>query len=146
MPKHSATVQINASPDKVWEVISDGKRLPDWLTPIRGVDTVEPQGPLAAGTQVEATIGNLGGAKLKFKEAEKGRKLRWTAGPFMAYMMMMPMKIQVDLEPRGDNTSVTITFKTAMMIAPLMKMMTGLNFGEEAPNTVQKLKQVVEGS
>lgn len=146
MPKHSATVQINASPDKVWEVISDGKRLPDWLTPIRGVDTVEPQGPLAAGTQVEATIGNLGGAKLKFKEAEKGRKLRWTAGPFMAYMMMMPMKIQVDLEPRGDNTSVTVTFKTPMMIAPLMKMMTGLNFGEEAPNTVQKLKQVVEGS
>lgn len=146
MPKHSATVQINASPDKVWDVISDGKRLTDWLTPIRGVDTVEPQGPLAAGTQVEATIGNLGGAKLKFKEAEKGRRLRWTAGPFMAYMMMMPMKIQVDLEPRGDNTSATITFKTAMMIAPLMKMMTGLNFGDEAQATVQKLKQVVEGS
>ena len=30
---------------------------------------------------------------------------------------------------------------TPMMFAPMMKMMTGLNLGEEAPRTVQRLKQ-----
>jgi carbon monoxide dehydrogenase subunit G len=144
MGKYESTVQINASSDKVWEVVTNGDRLADWLSPVHGVDSIDPQGPLAAGTQVEATIGKLGGAKLKFQEADKGRTLRWTAGPFMAYMMMMPMKVQLDLEPRGDQTSATITFKTNPMIAPLMKMMTGLNFAEEATATAQKLKQATE--
>ena len=144
MGKYVSTVQINASTDKVWDLVSDGDRLGEWVSPIRGVDTVEPQGPLAAGSKVTATIGKLGGASLKFKEAERGHKLRWTAGPFMAYMMMMPMTVQLDLEPRPDHTSATITFKTNPMIAPLMKMMTGLNFAEEAPATAQKLKQAAE--
>jgi carbon monoxide dehydrogenase subunit G len=145
MGKYESTVQINASTDKVWELVTNGERIGDWLSPIRGVDSVEPSGPLAAGSRMTATIGNLGGASLKFKEAEKGRTLRWTAGPFMAYMMMMPMKVELDLEARGDQTAATITFKTNPMIAPLMKMMTGLNFGDEAVSTGQKLKAASEG-
>ena len=132
MGKYESTVQINASTDKVWDLVSNGDRLGDWLSPIRGVDSIEPTGPLAAGTNVTATIGNMGGASLKFKQAEAGRKLRWTAGPFMAHMMMMPMKAELNLEARGEQTAATITIKTNPMIAPIMKMMTGLNFADEA--------------
>ena len=144
MGKFESTVQINAPTDKVWGLVSNGERMGDWLSPIRGVDSVEPAGPLAAGSKMTATIGNLGGASLKFKEAEAGRKLRWTAGPFMAYMMMMPMKVELNLEARGDQTTATITFKTNPMISPIMKMMTGLNFGDEAIATGKKLKQASE--
>ena len=144
MGKYESTVQINASTDKVWGLVSNGERMGDWLSPIRGVDSVEPAGPLAAGSKMTATIGNLGGASLKFKEAEAGRKLRWTAGPFMAYMMMMPMKVELNLEARGDQTTATITFNTNPMISPIMKMMTGLNFGDEAVATGKKLKQASE--
>ncbi len=144
MPKHTATVEINASPDKVWAIVSDGARLTEWLTPVRGVDSVDPQGPLKVGSQIEATLGKAGGAQLRIKEAQQGRRLRWAAGPAMAHMMRMPMHVELDLEPRGESTAATITFKANPMIAPLMKMMSGLNLGAEAPNTVQKLKQVVE--
>lgn len=146
MPKHSATIQINASTDKVWELVSNGSRLSDWLSPVRGVDTVEPDGPLEPGSKLEATLGNVGGAKINIKKAERGRLLHWSAGPFLAHMMRMPMFVDLELEPRGDSTQATITFRTNPMIAPIMKMMTGLNFSEEAPNTVQKLKQAVESS
>ena len=61
-------------------------------------------------------------------------------------MMRMPMKAELDLQPRGETTTATITFKSNPMIAPLMKMMTGLNFKEEAQNTVQKLKATVESA
>ena len=117
-----------------------------WLTPVRGVDTVEPAGPLAKGSRVEATVGNLGGAKLKFKEVETARTLYWSAGPFMLHMMHMPMTVRLELKPRGENTEATITFKTNPMVAPMMKMMVGLNFAEEAPATARKLKQVVEAA
>ena len=146
MGKYESTVQINASTDAgvgVW--CRTVTVLGDWLSPIRGVDTVEPTRPTGrAGSTVTATIGNLGGASLKFKEAEAGRTLRWTAGPMMAYMMMMPMKVELNLEARGDQTAATITFKTNPMISPIMKMMTGLNFGDEAVATGKKLKQASE--
>ena len=122
MGKHTASVQINASADKVWGIVSDGSRLPQWLSPVGSVEKIEPDGPLAEGSQLEVAIGNLGGAKIKIKDAQASRSLRWTAGPFLAYMMMMPM------------------------IAPLMRMMTGLKFADEAPATVQKLKQVAESA
>lgn len=83
---------------------------------------------------------------MNVKEAQSGRKLRWTGGPFMAHMMRMPMKVELTLEPRGDHTNATITFKTSMMISPLMRKMTGLNFGDEAPATMRKLKQAAEAS
>ena len=142
MPKYSATTQINASPEKVWDVVTDGHRLSEWLAPVRGVDAVEPDGPLAPGSQLEVTLGKVGGAKIKIKEAEHARRLRWSAGPFMAHMLRMPMGVELLLEPSGDATQATITFKANPMTAPLMRRMTGLNFGEAAPGTMQKLKQV----
>ena len=144
MPKHTATVEINASPDKVWAIVSDGERLTEWLTPVRGVDSVDPEGPLAIGSEIEATLGKAGGAKIKIKEAQQGRRLRWAAGPAMGHMMRMPMHVELDLEPRGESTAATVTFKTSVMVAPLIKMMSGLDFNVEAPNTVERLKQVVE--
>lgn len=146
MGKFEATTQIAASPDRVWELVSDGNRLGSWLTPVQGVDSVDPAGPLAKGSQVEATVGKLGGAKLKFKDVERGRTLYWSAGPFMLHMMHMPMTVRLELEPRGENTQATITYKTNPMVAPMMKMMVGLDWTEEAPATVAKLKQAVESA
>ena len=39
----------------------------------------------------------------------------------MAHMMRMPMKAELDLQPRGETTTATITFKSNPMIAPLMR-------------------------
>ena len=146
MGKHTASAQINAPADKVWAIVSDGTRMTQWLSPVGAVEKIEPEGSLAEGSQMEVAIGNLGGAKIKIKTVEVNRSLRWTAGPFLAYMMMMPMKVEFDMQPRGEGTEVTITYKSNPMIAPLMRMMTGLKFADEAPATVAKLKQVAESA
>lgn len=146
MGKYEATAQIDASAEEIWRLVSDGNQLTTWLKPVRGVDSVDPPGPLAKGSQVEATVGNLGGAKLKFKEAERDRTLYWSAGPFMLHMTHMPMSVRLELEPQGEKTQATLTFKTNPMVAPMMKMLVGLNFAEEAPATVSKLKQAVEAA
>jgi hypothetical protein len=95
---------------------------------------------------VEATVDNLGGAKLKFKDAERGRTLFWSASPAMLHMMHMPMSVRLELAPRGEHTQATIIFKTNPMAAPIMKMIVGLNFGDEAPTTAAKLKQAAEAA
>ena len=64
----------------------------------------------------------------------------------MLHMMRMPMTVRLELEPSGENTQATITFKTNPMVAPLMGMMVGLNWAEEAPATAAKLKQAVEAA
>lgn len=117
MPKHTASAEIAATPDQVWAVVSDGDRLSEWLTPVKGVDSVEPAGPLAKGSQVEATLGNIGGAKLKIKEADASRRLKWSAGPFLAHMMRMPMIVELNLKAQGESTTASITFKSSMMMA-----------------------------
>ncbi len=144
MAKYTASTRIDASPEQVWEVVADSSRLAEWLSPVKGVDTVTPEGTLSKGTKVEATLGNVGGAKINIKEADAARKLKWSAGPFLAHMMRMPMQVELNLEGRGEGTTARIVFKTNPMIAPIMGMMTGLNFVEEAPATVRDLKAAVE--
>ncbi len=144
MATHTASTRIEASPAQVWEVISDSSRLPEWLSPVKGVDAVTPEGALTKGTKVEATLGNVGGAKINIKEADAAHRLKWSAGPFLAHMMRMPMQVELNLEGRGESTTATIVFRTNPMIAPIMRMMTGLEFAEEAPATVRDLKAAVE--
>ncbi len=144
MGKHVASTQISATPDEVWAVVSDGNQLANWLSPVGGVDTVEPSGALAKGTKIEASIGNVGGARLNIKEADAGKRLKWSAGPFIAHMMRMPMIVELTLEARGESTTATISYGSNPMMAPLMGMMTGLKFADEAPKTVQALKAAVK--
>jgi len=108
------------------------------------VDSIEPAGALAKGSKLEASIGNIGGAKLNIKEAEAGKRLKWSAGPFIAHMMRMPMIVELTLEARGESTTATISYGSNPMMAPIMGMMTGLKFADEAPKTVQALKAAVE--
>ena len=144
MVRHTARTRIDASPEQVWEVVADSSRLAEWLSPVKGVDGVTPEGPLTKGTKVEATLGNVGGATLKIKKADHGQRLKWSAGPFLAHMMRMPMQVELNLEGRGERTMPRIVFKTNPMIAPIMGRMTGLEFAEEAFATVRDLKAAVE--
>lgn len=144
MSKNTASIEIDANPEAVWGVVSDASRLTDWRSPVKQVEGLDPAGPLAAGSKLDVALGNVGGARISIKEAQRARKLRWHGGPFMAHMMRMPMKVELTLEPNGDHTNASITFKSNPMIAPLMRKMSGLDFSDEAPATVQALKRVVE--
>lgn len=143
MPTITSTIEVSSNLEQVWSLISDGPRIVEWLAPVKALEEKAPS-TLVPGTQLKAVIGRLSGAKIKITEAILNRRLAWRAGPPMAHMMGMPMSASVDLAPSGGGTRVTFTIKSAMMMVPLMKMMSGLRFKEEVPKTALSIKRVVE--
>jgi hypothetical protein len=139
--KREATVSVNSK--DLWEkLINDPNIWPDWLTPLRGFDE-SPSGEAKAGSSYSARVGNMS-AKIKVKEATRGKKLRWSAGPPMMLAMGTGMRGTLEFTPKGDSTKVNLTMVTPMMFAPMMKMMTGLNTGDEMTKTIGKIKEVAE--
>ena len=69
-------ILIDASADRVWEVLSDFAAFPEWNPFLRAVE-----GHLTAGSKLEVRIQQEGGAGKTFKptvlKAEPGQELRW---------------------------------------------------------------------
>ncbi len=139
--KRETTVSTTA-PD-LWErLISDPNVWPDWLTPLRGFDETV-SGPVKAGASYSARLGNMS-TKIKVKEVTNGKRLRWAGGPSMMLAMGSGMRGTLTFTPDGEGTKVNLTMVTPMMFAPMMKMMTGLNTGEEMTKTIGKIKELGE--
>jgi len=72
----SHEIDIDASPEAVWDVLADTKAYPDWNPFVR-----ELTGELREGGKLEARITPPGGRSMTFKPvvlaAEPGRQLRW---------------------------------------------------------------------
>ena len=71
-----AEIEIEATPQRVWEVLADFAAYPDWNPFIRSVE-----GDPAPGSRLEVRIEPPGGRGMTFKptvvEAAPGRELRW---------------------------------------------------------------------
>ena len=72
----ATTIDIDATPEDVWAVLSDLPSYPRWNPFIR-----EASGTLAAGERLDLTMQPDGGRAMRFRptvlEAEPGRELRW---------------------------------------------------------------------
>jgi len=76
----SATIQIDAQPQAVWEVLTDLDRYPEWNPVFR-----EASGQVAAGNRITLRTvlpanGRLRTVKPMISVAEPGTELRWAAG------------------------------------------------------------------
>ena len=99
MKYFEANARINASPDKVWAVLTDGARFPDWDS---GIDRVE--GVIAPGATIKLFVKvNPGRAfPLKVTEFAPPRRMVFSGG--------MPLGLfkgvrTYTLEPDGAGTS-----------------------------------------
>ena len=74
----SATIEIAATPDEVWAVLSDLASYPQWHPAFRKVS-----GQLTAGSKLTITTsppdGRLMTVKVKVLIADPGRELRWVS-------------------------------------------------------------------
>ncbi len=132
---------VSTSAPDLWEkLISDPNVWPDWLTPLRGFDETV-SGPVKAGESYSARLGNMS-AKIKVKEVTSGTRLRWAGGPPMMLAMGSGMRGSLTFTRDGEGTKISLTMVTPMMFAPMMKMMTGLNMGEEMTKTIGKIKEL----
>lgn len=132
---------VSASPSDLWsKIIDDPNVWPDWLTPVRGLDEVV-DGKVRAGLTFSARVSKLS-AKIKVRKVTLGKEIQWSGGPGMMLAMGSGMKGKLEFTPSGDGNKVNLTMVTSMMFAPMMKMMTGLNTGEEMTKTIDNIKKI----
>ena len=86
MKEISSEIEINASPERVWQVLTDFSALPDWNPFIRTAE-----GNLNVGDRLKVYIKASKGMGMSFKptvlRAEPNRELRWIGRLLMPGLM-----------------------------------------------------------
>jgi carbon monoxide dehydrogenase subunit G len=143
----NASIDIDAPPEEVWDVVMDPKRLGDWVTIHRKLGKVSDD-PLKQGSRLEQTL-CLRGANFKVRwEVEgydEGRRATWEGrGPARSHATT-----EYDLRPDGNGGTrfgYTNAFKAPL--GPLGSVASRAVMGgvpeREAKKSLAKLKALVE--
>jgi carbon monoxide dehydrogenase subunit G len=148
MSKVTASIEIDAPPEKVWAVVMDPKRLGDWVTIHRKVGKVSDE-PLRGGSTLEQTL-CLRGANFKVKwKVDEARE-----GEFAVWEGKGPARSRAHTTYRlsangngGTRFDYENEFKAPLgpVGAAASRALIGGVPQREANRTLEQLKQVVEG-
>ena len=76
--KRSITVEINAAPDRVWKVMTDVERWPEWTETVTSAARLD-EGPLVAGSRARLEQPKLPPTEYVVTELLGGRSFTWVA-------------------------------------------------------------------
>jgi hypothetical protein len=105
MPRHELLVEtvIEASPERVWAILTDFAAYPEWNPFIR---VIEIEGDLRVGARLRARIQPSGGKGMTFRPtvlvADPGRELRWIGHLFLPGIF--DGEHYFAIRPRSDRT------------------------------------------
>lgn len=140
-------VDIDAPPEKVWNLVMDPSRFGEWVTIHRKINKAD-AGPPRAGMKMDQTL-CLRGANFKVKwtldECREGRRAVWEGkGPVMSHA-----RTAYVLEP-NDNGGTHFHYENEFKApagplgAAASRMLVGALPEREAKASLQKLKQLLE--
>ena len=113
------TVSINAPPQKVFAVLCDVERWPEWTSTMSGVKRLE-SGPFAVGSSARVRQPRLRPAVWQVTGFENQRNFTWAArSPGLC------MTAGHSIEPEGVGSRVTLSFELSGFIAPLISRLYG---------------------
>lgn len=140
MPSIEYTTTVAASPEAVWQLMTDYERVPEWVVMVD--EMIEPPSEIAVG-QSYREHGGMGPFKAEtrweFTQVDPQRRLVATgqSGP-------MGLQLAQQLEPDGDGTRVTvrmdlspkwyIALQTGVMWPLFMKRKTNAQMQETGAN------------
>ena len=79
--EQSVTVEIGASPERVWEVLADVERWSEWTETVTAVSRLD-DGPLRSGSRAKINQPKIPETEYVVTEFEPGRSFTWIAtGP-----------------------------------------------------------------
>ena len=136
MPTIETTEMIDASPERVWEVLTDLESYPQWNPFI-----TEGSGEAREGAKLKLRMQPPGGNAMNFTptvlKADPGRELRWLGRLFVAGVF--DGEHWFTLEPEGEGTRLVQGEKFSGILPRFMgKTLTKTEQGFEALNSALK--------
>jgi uncharacterized membrane protein len=129
------TVDIDAPPQKVFAVLCDVERWPEWTPTMSRVQRLD-EGPFSVGSRAEVRQPKLRPAVWQVTQLEENRDFTWTtrsAG--------LRMKAGHLIEPSGNGSRVALSFEMSGLIAPLVARLYGSLIEEYVATESQGLKK-----
>jgi uncharacterized membrane protein len=120
MTQFSIDVDIEAPPEKVWAVLLDIERWPEWDPPITSLERLD-TGPFTVGSRARIRQPKLRPAEWRVTELDHDqRNFTWiTRSP----------GVQVTgghrVQENGDGSRVTLSIQMSGLLAPLVSRFTG---------------------
>jgi uncharacterized membrane protein len=138
--KLEVSVSIDAPPEKVWQIMTDVERWPEWTESIKSVERLDEE-DFMVGSRARVRQPRLPTVVWKVNSLEPGRSFSWEAGTPGARSVAGHR-----VQPREGGSSVTLSMETRGVLnaalAPLMAGMTRRYMEMEAAG----LKQRAESS
>ena len=107
MREFSISPDINASPERVWNVLADVQRWPEWTASISKIELLD-EGPLGVGSRVRVFQPKLRPAVMTITEWEPGRGFVWvTRNPGLVAVG----EHWINPSSSGCNVTLKLTFQ-----------------------------------
>ncbi len=146
MSEVHASIEIAASPERVWEIVMNPDRLGDWVTIHKSVKQFST--PLRSGSTMEQVLQMRGVSfhvKWTLAEVEAARIAEWEGcGPARSRA-----RIRYELSPRGDDHTLfaytnEFTAPGGMLGNVASRVVVGAASEREANNSLSRLKALLE--
>ena len=113
--EQSISVDVDAAPDRVWEVMADVERWPEWTETVTAVTRLQ-AAPLGLGSHVRVEQPRLPTTEYVVSEYEAGRGFTWSAtGPGVR------TTARHTIEPRpGGGSRVVLTVQQSGPLGEVM--------------------------
>jgi uncharacterized membrane protein len=122
MNDFSTSVDIEAPPDRVWQVLRDVERWPEWTSSVTSVKPVDP-GPFDVGTRVVIRQPKLRPARWRVTELHEGAGFTW-----VNHSPGVHVVARHQIEPTASGSRVRLSLQFTGPLAPLITRLTrGLN-------------------
>jgi uncharacterized protein YndB with AHSA1/START domain len=115
----AAAVHIEAPPEKVFAVLCDVERWPEWTPTMISVRRLD-SGPFAIGSSAQVRQPKLRPNVWRVTELQDGRNFTWTT-----HSPGLRMTAGHLIEPKGDGSRVELTFELSGLIGPVVSRLYG---------------------
>lgn len=130
------SIEVNASPEKIWNEYSDESQWPIWDTQVEWIKL--------DGAFEKGVVGNIkpkGGPKLKFEILELTPNVEFTAA---IYLPLCRQIFRLKLVQSETGVRVEHNVDMTGLLAPLFFVLGGLSVRAGMPATMQRLKSKIE--
>ena len=118
--QYEQQIDIDADPERVWGVLSDVERWPEWTESMTSVERLD-AGPLAVGSKALVKQPRLRPAEMRVTSLEPGRSFEWqNSAPGVTTVG------DHRIEPRaGGGSTVKLVLRQTGFAAPVIRLLFG---------------------